>query len=433
MLLEKHCGHTVGEGRVRYHQDNLTVRIPLDDEKRAWVARATQRARNLRSCLKRPPVTIHSRRCLHCSLAPVCLPEEERLAHDSSWEAVRLFPPHRDGLVLHILTRGTTIGRSGEALSVHSPDQNERIIPIQEIDSVVLHGYAQITTQAIHLLARIGIPVHWISPGGRYIAGLAIGTGGVQRKIRQYEALVRPEVRLSLARVLATARVESQIRYLLRASREDLSLRSSFSEAIEALRASLRGIANAADVDAARGHEGIAGRAWYCCLPRLLSAAVPLEMRPSGRNRRPPRDRFNALLSFGYSLLYASVLEAVLDVGLEPALGFFHTPRSSAHPLVLDIMELFRLPVWDIALIGSVNRRQWDPQKDFSVAGGQVWLSDEGRSKAIRLYEDRLQESWLHPVVKYSLSWARALELEVRLLEKEWSGQPGLFARCRLR
>lgn len=331
------------------------------------------------------------------------------------------------------MSHGTTVGRSGEALSIRSPDQDDRIIPVAGVDSVVVHGYGQVTTQAIHLLARRQIAVHWISAGGRYIAGLASGTGGVQRKIRQYEALTRPEPRLSLTRALTTARVESQLRYLLRASREDRSLRSSFSEAIEGLRAALRGIAHATNVDAARGHEGMAGKAWYSCLPELLSDGVPVEMRPSGRNRRPPRDRFNALLGYGYSLLYASVMQAILSVGLEPAFGFFHTLRSAAHPLVVDIMELFRLPVWDIALIGSVNRRQWDVRGDFSMASDHVWLSDEGRKKAIRLYEARLEETWHHPVVKYSLSWTRTLELEIRLLEKEWSGQPGLFARSRLR
>ncbi len=93
---------------------------------------------------------------------------------------------------------------------------------------------------------------------------------------------------------------------------------------------------------------------------------------PAGRRQadRPPRDRFNALLSFGYALLYQDVLQAILGVGLEPALGFFHTPRCSAQPLVLDLMELFRLPLWDLALIGSVNGLQWDVESDFQVAGG---------------------------------------------------------------
>ena len=132
-------------------------------------------------------------------------------------------------------------------------------------------------------------------------------------------------------------------------------------------------------------------------------------------------------------MLYQAVLQAIFAVGLEPALGFFHAPRSSAYPLVLDLMELFRVPIWDMVLIGSLNRLQWQPEKDFDIAGKRVWLSGPGKEKAIALFEQRLEENWKHPVVSYSLSYARLIELEVRLLEKEWTGTPGLFARMRLR
>jgi CRISPR-associated protein Cas1 len=138
-------------------------------------------------------------------------------------------------------------------------------------------------------------------------------------------------------------------------------------------------------------------------------------------------------LSFGYSLVYQTVLASILAVGLEPSLGFFHTPRSSAHPLVLDVMELFRVSLWDIPVIGSINRLVWQPQTDFEVTPGHVWLSSAGRKKAITLFEKRLSETWKHPVVKHSLSYRRLVELEARLLEKEWTGKPGLFARMRLR
>jgi CRISPR-associated protein Cas1 len=144
-------------------------------------------------------------------------------------------------------------------------------------------------------------------------------------------------------------------------------------------------------------------------------------------------DRFNALLSFGYGLLHTAVMRAVLAVGLEPAFGFFHTPRSAAYPLVLDLMELFRVALWDLVVVGSLNRNQWDPDKDFMITKTKVWLSGDGRRKAIALFENRLQETWKHPIVEYSLSYARTLELEVRLLEKEWTGEPGLFAQARLR
>jgi CRISPR-associated protein Cas1 len=89
--------------------------------------------------------------------------------------------------------------------------------------------------------------------------------------------------------------------------------------------------------------------------------------------------------------------------------------------------------LWDLVLVGSLNRGRWDPAADFTVTRTKVWLSDAGRKKAIELFEARLQESWKHPVLSYSLSYARTLELEARLLEKEWTGEPGLFARARLR
>src|SRR5207244_10571022 len=96
---------------------------------------------------------------------------------------------------------------------------------------------------------------------------------------------------------------------------------------------------------------------------------------------------FNALLSYGYGLLHTAVMRAVLASGLEPALSFFHTPRSAAYPLVLDLMELFRVPLWDMVLVGSLNRGQWDVEADFSVTRTQVWLSEDGRRKAIGLLD----------------------------------------------
>jgi CRISPR-associated protein Cas1 len=96
-------------------------------------------------------------------------------------------------------------------------------------------------------------------------------------------------------------------------------------------------------------------------------------------------------------------------------------------------MDLFRVTLWDMPLIAWLNRQQWHPDEDFLLTPTKVYLSDSGKKKAIALFEQRLQEHWKHPVLEYSLSYARTIELEVRLLEKEWSGEPGLFARARLR
>lgn len=433
-LIESAVGQAVVEGRVRYHADNVTVRVPFDDRARADLDAAIAEARRLRDSLERPPVAENERLCVHCSLAPVCLPEEVRQANDPDHPAVRLFPPDRDGASLHVVTPGARVGRSRDTLVITPPDgQPATNHPIREVDSVILHGFAQLTTQALNLCVDREVPVHWLTTSGRHVASVTATAGQVQRRLRQYRALADEQTCHRLARALTLAKVESQHRYLLRGSRGDDPAREAMIPNLVPIRSALASIHDAADRNQLRGLEGSAAVGYFRGLASLIGPAVPESLRYTTRSRRPPMDRFNALLGYGYGMLHTAVMRAVLASGLEPALGFFHTPRSAAYPLVLDLMELFRVPLWDMVLIGSLNRGQWDPAADFEVTRAKVWLSDAGRRKAIGLFEARLDETWKHPVIGYSLSYARTLELEARLLEKEWTGEPGLFARMRLR
>jgi len=99
----------------------------------------------------------------------------------------------------------------------------------------------------------------------------------------------------------------------------------------------------------------------------------------------------------------------------------------------MDVMELFRTTLWEIPLIGSINRMQWHPEEDFVVTVQKVWLSETGRKKAIALFEERLEDQYKHPHTGQSMTYSRMVELELRLLEKEWAGCEGLFAQLRLR
>jgi CRISP-associated protein Cas1 len=433
-LIASTTGEPVAEGRIRYHADNVTVRVPFDDSAREDLAEAIATARRLRQTTERPPVTDNERLCVRCSLAPVCLPEEVRQAEQPDHEPLRLFPPDRDGTSLHVVTHGASVGRSQSELVVRTPDDappNKH--PIRQLDSLLLHGYAQITTQAINLCVDHNVAVHWMTTTGRHVASLTATAGQVQRRVRQYRALADETNCLRLARALVRAKVEGQHRYLLRGSRGDSEERDAMLPDLVPLRSALMSIGNADDRDSLRGLEGSAAVGYFRGLARLINPTVPEVLHYSTRSRRPPMDRFNAILSFGYGLLHTAVTRAILAAGLEPSLGFFHTPRSAAYPLVLDLMELFRVPLWDMVVIGSLNRGQWDPVADFVATKAKVWLSDAGRKKAIGLFESRLDENWKHPVIGYSLSYARTIELEARLLEKEWTGEPGLFARMRLR
>jgi len=433
-LIVSTTGQPVAEGRIRYHADNVTVRVPFNDEAREELAAAIATARRLRQTTERPPVTENERLCVHCSLAPVCLPEEVRQAERPDHEPLRLFPPARDGTSLHVLTHGASVGRSKAELVVKTPDEAPSSKhPIRELDSVLLHGYAQITTQAINLCVDNDVAVHWLTTSGWHVASLTSTSGQVQRRVRQYRALADEMTCLRLARALVRAKVEGQHRYLLRGSRGEPTERDAMLAHLVPLRSAMASLDQAADRDSLRGLEGSAAVGYFQGLARLINPTVPEPLHYSTRSRRPPMDRFNAVLSFGYSLLHTAVTRALLASGLEPSLGFFHTPRSAAYPLVLDLMELFRVPLWDMVVIGALNRGQWDPEADFVATKAKVWLSDDGRKKAIGLFESRLDETWKHPVIGYSLSYARTIELEARLLEKEWTGEPGLFARMRLR
>jgi CRISPR-associated protein Cas1 len=433
VLLEEAFGQPIAEGRIRYHAANVTVRVPIDETARSDLRQALATARQLRESVERPPVADNERLCVRCSLAPVCLPEEVRQDRQPEHDPVRLFPADRDGATLHVVSQGAHVGCSYDSLVVKPRDQPQTKHPIRGVETLLLHGFAQVSTQALRKCVEHGVGVHWLTTSGYHTASLVPTAGQVQRRIRQYRALADEAICLRLARALVHAKVEGQHRYLLRASRGGADVRDSLLPTLSGIQHALREAPSAADRDSLRGHEGSAAVHYFTGLRSLLSDRVPEELRSATRNRRPPLDRFNALLSYGYGLLHTAVMRAVLAAGLEPALGFFHTPRSAAYPLVLDLMELFRVPLWDMVLIGSLNRGQWHPTDDFALSRARVWLSEAGRKKAIGLFEARLEECWKHPVLNYSLSYARTIELEARLLEKEWTGEPGLFARSRLR
>jgi CRISPR-associated protein Cas1 len=445
VLIEAELRDPVREARIRYHSDNVTAILQIDDTAREELRATVIRARELRRSTARPPVHSNEQVCVRCSLAPVCLPEEERLGSldataldlqelpsRNSGAQPRLFPSNRERQTLHVTAQKAYVSRSSETLVVKTDDGAQRI-PIEQIDALVIHGYGQVTTQALNLCSARGVAVQWITAGGRFSSGLAISCGRVQQRIRQYHAFTQSSVRLDLTRRTIVAKVESQLRYILRGTRGSGNSRDIAQPQIDRIRESLAKLATADSLDTIRGLEGLAAKSYFEALPTLLTESVPECFRPSGRSKHPPRDRFNALLSFGYALLFALVHRTLLEVGLEPAFGYFHQPRTPSPPLVSDVMEIFRVMLVDMPVVGSVNRQQWDPDTDFTVTNHSIWLSDSGRKKAIGLFEQRLCESHKHPFTGQSLTYSRMVELEVRLLEKEWSGAPGLFAQLRLR
>jgi CRISPR-associated protein Cas1 len=432
LLVEEAFGQTIPDARVRYHADGVTITVPMDEALRAEIHGSIVRARALRASIDRPPVTDNERLCRRCSLAPVCLPEESRLGADPAFEPIRVLPEHPRGETLHVTDPGTQVGRAGEEIVVRPREGAATRVPSKQIGQIVLHGVVQISTQALRLCVDNQIGVHWVTATGGLVGSLAPTDTSGQRHLRQFRGLADADRGRRLARQLVIGKVQGQLRFALRGTRAK-ERRGDDVAAISEMRAMVRRVARAESLDELRGLEGNAAVAYFTVLRGMLVDGVDPRLRMGSRSKRPPTDRFNALLGYGYGSLYREVLCAAVSVGLHPSVGFYHQPRSAAHTLVLDVMELFRVPLVDMAVVAAINRGTFDADADFRELPGRVLLSEAGRIKAIEVFERRKAECWKHSVVGYSLSYARMIELELRLLEKEWMNEGGLFARFRLR
>ncbi|MCS6970386.1 MAG: CRISPR-associated endonuclease Cas1 [Planctomycetes bacterium] len=252
-------------------------------------------------------------------------------------------------LIVH--TQGTLVEARGGHLRLMTPDGLRTELPLVGIDRLHAYGKVQITTQALTVLAEAGKEVAWFSCGGRLRARLAVNPvgSGVAVRRAQYRAADDPAYALELAQRLTAAKIANMRAVLLRAwrsrpERNDEVLAQRLQQAIDALD-------EAQDLDSVRGIEGAATKAYYAAWAALMAGVFPW----SGRNRRPPRDPLNVLLSFGYTLLANEVQAQAEAVGLDPWLGFLHAERPGHAALASDLMEPLRPVLVDRVILDLVS------------------------------------------------------------------------------
>jgi CRISPR-associated protein Cas1 len=212
---------------------------------------------------------------------------------------------------------------------------------------------------------------------------------------------------------------------LMRGARQakDEVAADALRQAAQALADALRGLArpDTVGVDGVRGREGEAGQAYFHAFNYLVLVHEE-EFRFEGRNRRPPRDRMNALLSFIYALLQIDCVAAAEGVGLDPQVGFLHAIRPGRPALALDLMEELRPAVADRLALTLVNRRQLTPAHFEERPGGAVLLNDEGRRAVLIAYQRRKQEEVHHAVIERSLPVGLIPHVQARLLARHLRG-----------
>lgn len=379
-------------------------------------------------------------------------------------ELRRLVPARDDLRPLYLNTQGLSVGKAGAVLKVKDKDVVVQEVRLNEICQLNLLGNIQLTTQAIQALCEAEIPIAYFSMGG-WFYGITQGLGvkNIFLRREQFRLADVPAFCLRLARALVAGKVANQRTLLQR----------NHVEPPAAVLALMKGLQQDAEqapaADVLLGLEGHAARLYFENFAGMLKVSresggegpepagaagardarrgrtaggsppvsapdVPapaLDSRPAAldlsfdftkRNRRPPRDPVNALLSLAYSVLAKDLTIVAQAVGFDPYLGFFHQPRFGRASLALDLMEPFRPLIADSAVLSAINTRMVTPA-DFLRTGDAVALTADGRKKFFRAYEQRMDTLVTHPLFGYRVNYRRLLEIQTRLLARVLTGE----------
>lgn len=411
ILLEE-AGYTVPEAILYYASEKRRVRIVVDDALRKEALQTLQDAKKAARG-PRPLPLINDSRCLRCSLQPICLPDEVNYEREiSECEKPRsIWPPRDDALHVVAQQEGTKVGISGMALKITSKDGNEvRQIPLASLESLALLGSVQISTQAVHALADRAIPLGFVSAGGRLI-GMLDPMDSVSAQIRraQVKVLDDPQRCLELSRALVAAKIANQ-RTLLQRNGQNIPEMVLGDLNIEIQQAKTND-----SLDSLRGHEGQGAALYFKYFASMLHGPIATEFDANGRQRRPPPDPVNAVLSLAYTMLTHECVTALRLARLEPCIGAFHTSRPGRPALALDLMEPFRPLIADSVAIAAFNRDELAEGHFHRTAAGCM-LTESGRRAFFSIWGRRLDTEVTHPTFGYKLSYRRMLMLHARMI-----------------
>ena len=293
-------------------------------------------------------------------------------------------------------------------------------VPLHHLTAVVCFGHVGLSAPLMHRLADEGIALVLLDSNGRFKARLeGAVSGNVLLRQAQFARGADAAFTLDMARSFVAGKIKNTRQVLQRGAREAKSEAEAavLTRRADDLAASLRALPGAAALDAVRGVEGEAARQYFSGLPLLVRADLREHFTMDGRTRRPPRDRFNALLSFLYAMWMNDCRSALEAAGLDPQVGFLHALRPGRAALALDLMEEFR-PWADRLALTLINRGQVQAD-DFDLReGGGVALQGDARKAVVVAYQERKKDEITHPLLAQSLPLGLVPLAQARLLAR---------------
>jgi CRISPR-associated protein Cas1 len=422
VLLLEEAGYTVPEAYLYYAAEKLRLRVPVDDALRRD-ARAELEAAKQTASGPRPSPLLNDPKCPKCSLQPICLPDEINQQRRSAGRAEddvegltprKLWPPRDDGIHVVLQREGVRVGVRGQSVRITDKDGAPvREFPLANLESLAVLGGVQVSTQALAVFADQEVPVAFLSAAGRLTAMMdPMGPTSATVRAAQVRVLDQPEKALELARAVTIAKIANQ-RTLLMRNHVDLPSRVPGD-----LQACVEAAIKASSIDELRGHEGNAAAIYFAHFAGMFKEGVK-EMAgrfdANGRQRRPPPDPINSIISFGYSVLTNECVAALRLASLEPTIGSLHATRPGRPAMALDLMEPFRPLIADSVAVSAINRGELTEGHFLDTASGCA-MTDSGRKAFFSAYGRRMDTEVTHPVFEYRLSYRRMLMLHARLI-----------------
>jgi CRISPR-associated protein Cas1 len=426
LLMEEAFGKPVPRGFQYYHGSHERVEVPFTEELRDKTRAAVTRCREL-AVLDTPPEPLPAElrhRCFGCSLAPVCLPEEMlfQIGHPTAAEkekphaaVTRVIPQCDDGAVLYVQEPGSHVGKRSEHLVIKKDGRELNRVPIHAVRQVVVFGNVQVSTQALETLVTNEVPVAYMTGYGRFVGAFSPPPAkNVSLREAQYRVFSDPTASLVLSKAAVRAKLTNQRAILMRNLRTDTD-RGKDELAARHIAELIRKLDEVNTMESVLGTEGQGAALYFGEFSRFLKPPPGRGFDFTTRNRRPPRDPVNALLSFAYAMLAKDCFAAACAVGFDPYKGFFHQGRHGKPSLALDIMEEFRPVIADSVVLTLINTEAVT-KDDFVTWRDAVQLTDGGRRRFFAAYEARKATVITHPVYGYKMSYSRMLEVQARTL-----------------
>lgn len=447
LLLREH-GYHCDHGEIYFAKSKRRVSIAISDDLVRHTHWAMSLAREVAARTDPPPPLDNSPKCRNCSLVSICLPDEVNHLRRFDGEAIvdppepqddltgpldpdpwglaasepeqpevrRLYAARDDRVPVYVQEHGAMIGVSGERLSVRT-EAGTTHVRLMNTAHVTIRGNVQLTTQAAAALLDRGIPVVFLTTGGFYRGRLSgTDTNNVDLRRAQYRTTADPGACLMLAKSFIGAKIRNA-RTMLRRNHTQPD-----PVVLKQLKQLTRKVADCESIDSLLGLEGTAAREYFQNFTGMFASRNLGKFDLARRNRRPPTDPVNALLSFAYALLTKEVVLAVTAAGLDPLLGFYHQPRFGRPALALDLMEEFRPIIADSVVLTVINNQIVTPS-DFTTLASACSINEPARKRFIEAYERRMDQTVSHPIFGYSVSYRRVLELQARLLSRVLLGE----------